>query len=272
MSNFSCTYVRQTTANAEQWIPLTVNGAPGLAPGFTTFALTYGLDFGGPIPTQPNLAVSASVLGSSFLIDAGTRVPRGLFTISGTYALNAALTSVVPARMLDETAATIAPVADAALRHASLTYVFNGTNFVRALSGTAASLATLSPSAAQLVASAGEWSINHTPATNVQATISRAAVASQRHVCRSVTATLIGLAASAEATVLVNLRDGATGAGSILWSARLLVTGTQGSESGVTLSGLNIVGTANTAMTLEFEAAGGASTFETVALTGNTAA
>jgi len=47
-----------------------------------------------------------------------------------------------------------------------------------------------------------------------------------------------------------------------------LVTGTTGNETGVSLSNLNIVGTAATAMTLEFAAAGGASTFESVALTG----
>lgn len=147
--------------------------------------------------------------------------------------------------------------------------LFNGTDSDRAREASADNLAAFSGLGAALNSSPGEWSINHTPAANTQATISRAAGgAGVRHVCKSITATLIGLAAAAEATVLVNLRDGATGAGTILWSARLLVQGTTGNETGIALSGLNIVGSAATAMTLEFSAAGGADTFESVAITG----
>lgn len=148
-------------------------------------------------------------------------------------------------------------------------YLFNGATFDRAREASATNVAALTGLGAQLSAAPGEWAINHTPAVNTVATITRAAgAAGVRHVCRSITATLIGLAAAAETTVLVNLRDGATGAGTILWSTRLLVTGTVGSQVGVSITGLNIPGTAATAMTLEFAAAGGASTFETVALTG----
>lgn len=146
---------------------------------------------------------------------------------------------------------------------------FNGTSYDRVRTNSAATLSGTTQPFGQLVANPGEWSINHTPALNTQATITRAAgAAGVRHVCRSISATLIGLAASVEATVLVNLRDGATGAGTILWSTRLLVTGTTGSETGISISGLNILGSAATAMTLEFAAAGGANTFESVALTG----
>lgn len=139
----------------------------------------------------------------------------------------------------------------------------------RARAGTAANLSATTQEFAQIVTAPGEWAVNHTPAANTQATISQAAGgAGVRHVCKSITVSLIGLAAAAETTVLVNLRDGATGAGTILWSTRLLVTGTVGSEVAIALPNLNIVGSANTAMTLEFAAAGGASTFETVAMTG----
>lgn len=147
--------------------------------------------------------------------------------------------------------------------------IFNGATWDRIKSATAAVLSALSSAGALLTTKPGEWAVNHTPAANTQATITRAAgAAGVRHVCTSISATLIGLAASAETTVLVNLRDGASGAGTILQSWRLLVTGTTGSETGIALTGLNIPGSAATAMTLEFATAGGADTFETVAMTG----
>jgi hypothetical protein len=151
----------------------------------------------------------------------------------------------------------------------SFVTAFNGTTYDRLRTNSAATLSASTQSFAMLAASPGEWSVNHTPAANTVATITRAAgAAGVRHVCRSISATLIGLAAAAEATVLVNLRDGATGAGTILWSTRLLVTGTTGSETGITLANLNVIGSAATAMTIEFAAAGGANTFEAVAITG----
>lgn len=147
--------------------------------------------------------------------------------------------------------------------------LFNGATYDRLRNNAAANLSAANQPFAEMVANPGEWAINHTPAAATQATITRAAgAAGVRHVCRSITISLIGLAAAVEATILVNLRDGATGAGTILWSTRLLVTGTTGSETGVTLANLNIFGSAATAMTLEFAAAGAANTFESVALTG----
>jgi len=151
----------------------------------------------------------------------------------------------------------------------SFSRAFNGTTYDRLRTTSAATVSATTQPFNLATAHPGEWSINHTPAANTQATITRAAgAAGVRHVCRSITVTLIGLAAAAEATVLVNLRDGATGAGTILWSARLLVQGTVGRQETITLSNLNYFGTAATAMTLEFAAAGGANTFETVAVSG----
>jgi len=112
-----------------------------------------------------------------------------------------------------------------------------------------------------------EWSANHTPAANTQATVTRAAGgAGVRHVLRSFDATLIGLTGSAETTILVNVRDGATGAGTILRSFRLLVI--PGGLTGLALGDLNLAGSENTAMTIEFAAAAGANTFETVSMSG----
>lgn len=133
----------------------------------------------------------------------------------------------------------------------------------------ATNLSAATQAQAIMSAQPGEWAVNHVPAANTKATITQAAGgAGVRHVCRSITATVVGLAAAAEAVVVVQLRDGATGAGTVLWSTNLLITGTTGSQVGVTLPGLNIVGSDDTAMTLEFVGAGGASTYESVALTG----
>ena len=106
-----------------------------------------------------------------------------------------------------------------------------------------------------------ELAVQHQPAANTVATISVAADAAARIVCKSLTASVAGTAASG--LVTVNLRDGAAGAGTILMS-KVLICAANGTASWE-LSDLNIAGTKNTAMTLEFDAAGGASTEETVA-------
>ena len=112
-----------------------------------------------------------------------------------------------------------------------------------------------------------EWSVEHRPATATQATISKAASPAGSHVCKSITATIacVGTATGVEVVVL---RDGATGAGTVLWSG--LVSAPINSSNIITIGGLNIHGTKNTAMTLEFVAAGATSSFESVAMTGYT--
>jgi hypothetical protein len=149
----------------------------------------------------------------------------------------------------------------------SRTYIFNGAAWDRARTNSAATLAGATQPFAQLVADPGEWTIVHTPAVNVQATATKAAgAAGVQHVCRSISAALNALTAAAETTVLLNLRDGATGAGTILWALRLhaIPAGT----TGIAIAGLNIFGSAATAMTLEFAAAGGANTFESLSASG----
>jgi hypothetical protein len=112
-----------------------------------------------------------------------------------------------------------------------------------------------------------EWSIAHEPATNTAATISRGAVAGQKHWVTSITASICGDVA-ASSIVFARLRDSTTGAGNILWSCAMRGPVTGGNE--VTLSGLNIEGVSGQAVTLEFSGAGGASTQQTVAITGYT--
>lgn len=153
----------------------------------------------------------------------------------------------------------------------SITYGFNTDVNApsRIHTADAASMGDTSSANALMTQAPGEWAIVHTPAANTQATITRAAAAGVRHVCKSITVSGIGLAAAAETTVIASLRDGASGAGTILWSQRIYIP--VGGQNGVALSDLNIVGSVNTDMTLEFAAAGGANTFESVSLSGTSA-
>lgn len=115
------------------------------------------------------------------------------------------------------------------------------------------------------------WVVGLDPAVNTVATATRAASATGgAHVADCLTATLVaGTSAPAAVNATVVLRDGLTGAGTILWSADFALAGAIADHPApFALCGLAIPGTANTAMTVEFTAAGGANTFETVGLTG----
>lgn len=170
-----------------------------------------------------------------------------------------------------DAAATVA--LGAALQIARLTG-FNGTAWDRIRTAAAANLSGATSIGAQLVSDPGNWSINSVPAAAAQATISRAAGgAGVRHVCTSIGAVLIIPPAVNQSLIQLNLRDGATGAGTILWSQQFGIGAAlaAGGQQQVNLSGLKIVGSANTAMTLEFSAAGVATTAQSVALTGHDA-
>jgi hypothetical protein len=112
-----------------------------------------------------------------------------------------------------------------------------------------------------------EWSVQHTPAAATQATISKAAVTNFRHVCTGFTASIAAVG-TASGIVTAVLRDGATGAGTILWTGKMNVP--IGGCAALSKDGLNVVGTKGTAMTLEFTGAGAAATEETVSMQGYT--
>jgi len=107
------------------------------------------------------------------------------------------------------------------------------------------------------------WAIQHQPAAATQATIGRAAAAGTRHVATTITVCVSAVAA--QPTLIFNLRDGATGAGTILWSVRLMAVIGDGM---CVVAPINIAGTVNTAMTLESAAAPAATNFATVSLNG----
>lgn len=117
------------------------------------------------------------------------------------------------------------------------------------------------------------WTVNSNPGVNAQATATKAAAPAGsgiRRVCTGICASLAaGAVAPAAVELSVNLRDGASGAGNILWTGVISLPATAGTSAPpIELSGLQIVGSKETAMTLEFSGAGGANTFEAVSLQG----
>lgn len=147
---------------------------------------------------------------------------------------------------------------------------FNGTSWDRVRSGAAAVLSGATQPFSQLVTRPGDWTTLSSPAVNTQATVSKAAGgAGVRHVCTGISARFIGGTTAPAATqAVLNLRDGATGAGGILLQYTIIIPAVIGAKDEVNLTGLNIVGSPNTAMTIEFGGAGGANTFQSVNITG----
>lgn len=144
--------------------------------------------------------------------------------------------------------------------------VYNGSTWDRLRANSAATLSGATQGRGLLTANPGEWTAFHTPAVSTQATATKAAGgASVRHVCRSICYTHDAVAA--QTAITINLRDGATGAGALLWSKTIkLAIAAQPLD--VNIPGLNIFGSANTAMTLEFSGAPVATNTQSVAMTG----
>ena len=111
-----------------------------------------------------------------------------------------------------------------------------------------------------------DWSVVSTPGAAAQATASKASAGlNMRHFCTGIYATLTTVG-TLQGPIQLNLRDGATGAGTIIWSISLQLP--VNGLAIIAISDLNLPGTANTAMTLEFSAAGVAASQEAVTLTG----
>jgi hypothetical protein len=105
------------------------------------------------------------------------------------------------------------------------------------------------------VAMGGTWAVQNSPAVSTQATASKAAgAAGVRHVCTAVSFGFSASTAVAATLVTVNLRDGATGAGTVLWAWTFQLQAAAIVPFNVTVPNLSFVGTAATAMTLEFGA------------------
>ena len=124
---------------------------------------------------------------------------------------------------------------------------------------------------AQVTEKGSRWVVNSHPATSSQATASIAAEASVRHVVDCVTFSAAAGGAVTATNRFLSLRDGATGAGTVLiqWVGATPTAAAAGVQeiSPQTYCGLNLVGTTNTAMTFEFDA-GQTNVIETVSISG----
>lgn len=106
------------------------------------------------------------------------------------------------------------------------------------------------------------WTVVHNPAAATQAIATKAAgAAGVKHVCYGIVAT-IAAGATAATPLNVQLLDGAT----VLLTASIAAP--VNGVGVVALTGINIEGTAATAMTLQFSAAGALTTVENVTLIG----
>jgi hypothetical protein len=146
--------------------------------------------------------------------------------------------------------------------------LFNDAQWTAARDASADNIGGLDGEGAALVAQPGHQSAAHTPAAATQATISIAGSAGRINVCTAIDATLIIPPAVNQPVIQLVLRDGATGVGAILWS-RSVGFGAAvaaGYVFDISIAGLSIPGTAGAAMTLEFTAAGAATTVQSVAL------
>jgi len=144
----------------------------------------------------------------------------------------------------------------------------DGTNAVTLKTLSAANLATGATAGNGFLATRpADWAVNNVGAAATQATITKAAgAAGVKHVCTSVSGVVSTVGTAQAAQLVFNLRDGATGAGTVLWSIGVSIA--TNTAFGFFLSGLNIIGSATTAMTLETAAAPVAAAFASVAMTG----
>ena len=116
----------------------------------------------------------------------------------------------------------------------------------------------------------GQFAVYHTPAAAAQATISQAAGAAGVKNVATMRSFSIYTGATPQTILTVCLRDGATGAGTILWSKSIALPASSFWSENIPLP--HVHGTAATAMTVEFSAAGVSNSVQSVALMGYTTA
>lgn len=150
----------------------------------------------------------------------------------------------------------------------SLQGLFNGTTWDRVRSASATNNTATTSIGTAYTANLSTWSVTNTIIAAVTAaSASRAAGGGTvRHVATTITVCYNDTVAATTASQ-INLRDGATGAGTIIRSW-LIAIPAAGDSRCVSEDGLNMTGSANTAMTLEFGAATAATSSKTVTVTG----
>lgn len=144
----------------------------------------------------------------------------------------------------------------AVLYRRTLGYLFNGATYDRARSASATNLTT-SPNVGELTYEKGaRWTVASNSGAGSLGSASKAAgAAGVRHVvdCISFSASVAGSAPTAT-TLRFDIRDGASGAGTVIWSFAIEIPATTTFQSVIphSVCGLNFIGSAATAMTAEY--------------------
>ena len=112
-----------------------------------------------------------------------------------------------------------------------------------------------------------QWAVLTIPAIGAQATTSKAAAVSIRHTANAIAASLTCTTAAVQTNDLV-IRDGACGAGTIVFVVALSCSATAGNGTTFGLSGMNVAGTPGNAMCVEFSTAPAAGGQQRVSLYG----
>jgi hypothetical protein len=147
----------------------------------------------------------------------------------------------------------------------SLNGVWNGTTWNRLYGSSSANNAATLTFAAPYTTPLSTWGITNSANAGTPSASKAAGGGTVKHVATSISI-CVGAAGTAQPVVQVNLRDGASGAGTIIRSWQLAAP--INTNACNDLSGLNMSGSANTAMTIEFAAATAAATQASVNLTG----
>lgn len=116
----------------------------------------------------------------------------------------------------------------------------------------------------------GQFKLFNSPAAATQATVSQAAGAAGVSNVATGLAYCISTVGTAQTVLSINLRDGATGAGTVIWTKQFILPVNTTLTESVVLP--DLTGTAATAMTLEFSGAGVAASVQSVSLQGYTTA
>ena len=196
--------------------------------------------------------LTAGIAGSTFQVNCSSGTTGGY--ISWTFALANTVASQV-FQIPDSECTTVQGIytsGGASANNFNTDYIFSvpGQNGV---TSSAAALGAAVNLGLPLTEKGARWDVLSTPAVSLQATASKAAgAAGVRHVADCVSYSAGAIAAPAATTLFINLRDGATGVGTVIWSKTVTIPATAAPHYDFSFCGLNLIGTAATAMTLEF--------------------
>lgn len=140
---------------------------------------------------------------------------------------------------------------------------FNGTTWDRLKTGSATNNTATTSLGGLQVTQLSTWSVTNTATAGTPSASKTAGGGTVRHVATAISV-CVAAAGTAQPAVQVNLRDGAAGAGTIIRSWQLAAP--INTNACVSENGLNMTGSANTAMTIEFAAATAAATQASVNL------